>query len=313
MNNDYTTARDLYQQTDTDADVLTDPEIAHLIVNEDQVLGMHGVPGLNIKTEQIEQGLYIDINLKPQHKIEKPVHLCFGMLPEKGTQRIEMKVNIGDHSSIAILAHCVFPRAVEVKHIMNAEIVIGENAVYRYQEKHVHSDSGGVEVIPKARIVVGKSSRFSTEFVLLKGRVGIIDVDYSAEGLAHSVIDMNARISGLQEDVIKINEQAYLHGEHSTAVLTSKIAVRDRARAEIKNKIVATAPYARGHVDCKEIVQDQGVANAVPIVEVAHPKAHVTHEAAIGSVDNKQLETLMSRGISEDEGVEMIIQGLLSK
>lgn len=65
-------------------------------------------------------------------------------------------------------------------------------------------------------------------------------------------------------------------------------------------------------MDCKEIVQDQGQASAVPIVEVRHPKAHVTHEAAIGSVDNKQLETLMSRGLSEDEAVELIINGLLS-
>jgi hypothetical protein len=65
-------------------------------------------------------------------------------------------------------------------------------------------------------------------------------------------------------------------------------------------------------VDCKEIVQNEGSARAVPIVDVKHPKAHVTHEASIGSVDSKQLQTLMSRGLSEDEAVELIIQGLLS-
>ena len=95
-------------------------------------------------------------------------------------------------------------------------------------------------------------------------------------------------------------------------MLTSKIAVRDTAQAEVYNKLTASAAYARGHVDCKEIIQDQGVATAVPIVDVRHPKAHVTHEAAIGSVDNKQLETLMSRGLSEDDAVETIINGLLN-
>ena len=50
----------------------------------------------------------------------------------------------------------------------------------------------------------------------------------------------------------------------------------------------------------------------MPIVEVNHPKAHVTHEAAIGSVDNKQLETLMSRGLTEEEAVDLIVEGLLS-
>ena len=95
--------------------------------------------------------------------------------------------------------------------------------------------------------------------------------------------------------------------------MTSKIAVRDNARAEVYNKLTASGAYARGHVDCKEILQDNGVATAIPIVEVSHPKAHITHEAAIGSVDNKQLETLMSRGLTEDDAVEMIINGLLAK
>jgi uncharacterized protein len=48
-------------------------------------------------------------------------------------------------------------------------------------------------------------------------------------------------------------------------------------------------------VDCMKIVQDQAHASAIPIVRVFHPEAKVTHEAAIGSVDKKELETLMAR------------------
>jgi len=59
-------------------------------------------------------------------------------------------------------------------------------------------------------------------------------------------------------------------------------------------------------------VQDKARARAIPIVQVNNHLAHVTHEAAIGSVDSKQLETLLSRGLTEDEATDMIIQGLLS-
>ena len=110
----------------------------------------------------------------------------------------------------------------------------------------------------------------------------------------------------------RIKEKGFLVGESARGVLTSRVALRGSATAEIYNKLTATAPFARGHVDCKEIVQDNAIATAIPIVEVSNPKAHITHEAAIGSVDSKQLETLMSRGLSEDEAVELIIQGLLS-
>ena len=48
-----------------------------------------------------------------------------------------------------------------------------------------------------------------------------------------------------------------------------------------------------------------------PIVRVFHPEAKVTHEAAIGSVNKKELETLMARGLTPEQAVEMIVSGIL--
>jgi hypothetical protein len=304
---------DLYKTIDTDPHVLKDPESAHLVVHHNKVLGMHAVPGLEVTVKEIEDGIDAVITLKEGTVVRKPVHLCFGMFPETGVQRIILDVNIGDGARISLLAHCAFPFATDVKHIMDAKIRIGNGAEYAYFEKHVHSPKGGVEVYPKATVEIGRKARFKTEFELIKGRVGLIDIDYETTCDAESVMEMTARVSGMGDDVIKIKEAGLLRGEHARGALTSKIAVRDRAKAEVYNKLTATAAFARGHVDCKEIIQDDGIATAVPIVEVKHPKAHVTHEAAIGSVDNKQLETLMSRGLSEDDAVEMIINGLLSE
>jgi Fe-S cluster assembly scaffold protein SufB len=46
-------------------------------------------------------------------------------------------------------------------------------------------------------------------------------------------------------------------------------------------------------------------------VVVRDDRARVTHEAAIGSVSRRELETLMARGLSEPEAVDIIIRGLL--
>ena len=72
------------------------------------------------------------------------------------------------------------------------------------------------------------------------------------------------------------------------------------------------AAGSRGHVDCMEIVKDRAVASAVPIVQVTHPDAKVTHEAAIGSIDRRQLETLMAHGLDSQEAVRLIVDGILS-
>ncbi len=244
-------------------------------------------------------------------RLAKPVHLCFGMLPETGLQRIVMDVEVEEDSFASVQAHCTFPNAVDITHKMDAVVRIAAGATYEYFERHLHGAGGGVLVVPKTKVEVGEGARFKTEFELIKGQAGVIDFDYEVDCDAHSLLDMIARIWGRGHDRITIRETARLNGEEATAVLQSHIAVKDEAVADVYNSLAANAAGARGHVDCKEIVQGAAIARAVPVVEVNHPRAHITHEAAIGSVDSKQLQTLMSRGLDEEKATDLIIEGLL--
>lgn len=287
-------------------------DTAHIEIHGNKVLGKHTVPGLEVDAEEREDGIAVTIRLAAGVDIGKPVYLCFGVLPEQGLQKIEMDVRFGEGARAELIAHCSFPNARDVTHLMDATIVLEKNAHYRYFERHVHSPEGGIHVVPKAKVFAGEGARFSTEFELIKGRVGSIDIDYEVECAAHATMELISRISGRGDDRIKVREAGHLAGEHSRGLLATHIAVREDATAEIYNDLRASAAYATGHVDCNEIVQDRASAMAVPIVKVEHPKAHVTHEAAIGSVDSKQLQTLMSRGVCEEDAVEMIIQGIIS-
>jgi hypothetical protein len=86
----------------------------------------------------------------------------------------------------------------------------------------------------------------------------------------------------------------------------------DNAKAVVRGETYGNAPFARGHVDCLEIVNGDGViARAIPVVYVSDRQAKVTHEAAIGSVDKKQMQTLMARGLNEEEAVDVIVKGIL--
>jgi hypothetical protein len=290
----------------------SDPNSAHIEIHGNQVLGLHLVPGLQVDAHEHKDGIEAEIMIEKNTRIEQPVRICFGLLPQRGVQNIRMRVKGEKNSAVAVQASCTFPNGVDILHTMEAAVSLDAGAEYAYMERHVHSDQGGVRVIPHTTVHLGEGARYTADFELIRGIMGEVAIDYGAECMARSVLEMNARISGRGDDRISITEQASLLGESARAVLTTSIAVRDRARANVRNTIIADAPHARGHVDCKEIVKDRAVATAVPTVKVRHPAAHVTHEAAIGSVDNKQLETLMSRGLSEDEATELIIEGLLS-
>jgi len=311
MKEDYQMMVKTYEEAGGKPDVFTDSSFAHLVVHKNKVLGSHLVDGLRLDAKETDNGVDIDLTLEKGVRIDNPVHLCFGVLPEEGRQEIKLKALIKKGSEISILAHCVFPNAVKVQHIMDGEIVLEDNAVFRYDEVHYHGQTGGIEVIPRIKIEVGKEARLTMNFFLLKGRVGELDVDYLAEVEENGVVEMMVKAYGYGEDKIRIRERGKLLGKGARGLLKSRIAVREKADSEIVSELEASAPNARGHVDCIEIVQNEAKARAVPLVSVSHEKAQVTHEAAIGSVNQKELETLMARGLKQEEAIDTIIGGML--
>jgi len=287
------------------------PDIAHIEIHGNQVLGTHLVDGLLVESQSFDDGVNIQIRVKKDTKIKNPVRFCFGLIPENGVQKLNINTIIEENASASFIASCTFPNAKNIQHIMNATVTIEKGATLYYFERHIHGPEGGVTIVPVTKVIVKEDARYSTEFELIKGAAGDIQLDYKSEVYKNAVVDMKARIFGRLKDKIHIKEAAHLKGENSVGVLTSHIALKDEANAIVENEIIADAAFARGHVDCKEIVQGKAIARAIPIVQVNDPRAHVTHEAAIGSVDSKQLETLLSRGLTEDQATDLIISGLL--
>jgi len=194
---------------------------------------------------------------------------------------------------------------------MDGLIDIGEGAEMRYSETHFHGRYGGVEAIPKAVVSVGKNGRYLGEFTLITGRVGRLAIDYAVRAEENGIVELTARVFGHGRDTIVIKEKVVLAGENSRGLIKTRVAIEDEASAEITGITEGNAAGARGHVDCMEIVKDKAVASAIPVVRVTNPLAKVTHEAAIGSVDKRQLETLMVHGLSPEEAVDVIVKGIL--
>ncbi|ADL13513.1 SufB/SufD family protein [Acetohalobium arabaticum] len=312
IDNDYQEMVDIYDQAGGDKDIFTDSDIAHLVIERDEVIGSNLVEGLEVDVKDNQDDLVeVKIVIKEGHQIAKPVHLCFGVLPEEGLQQIDMDITVEDDAAVEILAHCVFPNARDVTHKMDAEIKVRDNSEYIYREVHDHGTSGGVEVIANTDIVMQENSLLKTIFNLFEGRAGLIDIAYESEIGANSNVEMIAKISGSVDDQIKIKENADLIGVNARGLLETRIALQDQARADILNEMTAYAAGAKGHVDCTEIIKDEANARAVPVVDVRHPEAKVTHEAAIGSIDSTQLQTLLARGLDEEEASDVIIQGML--
>jgi Fe-S cluster assembly scaffold protein SufB len=276
------------------------------------VLANDSIKGLKIDTEETASGVRVNLTVEKGARIARPVHLCFGLLPKEGLQEILMKVDARDDSDISVIAHCVFPNAVKVIHKMDADINIGANARFDYKETHYHGENGGIEVIPRTKVRVGKGGVWQSTFALSQGLVGKLDYDSEVFCQEKAVAELVVKVYGKGSDDIKIVEKIYLEGKGARGMAKSRLVLSDKARAEVRGETYGNAPYARGHVDCMELVNGtEVIAVAIPVVSVTDGTAKVTHEAAIGSIDRKQVETLMARGLDENEAVDVIVRGIL--
>ena len=302
---------DAYQQAGGDPAALQLPEVATLVVSANQVLAAHEIPGIHFAANPLEHGVQARILVEPGAKIERPVHLCFGVIPAEGLQEILAEYEIGDGAEVEFLAHCSFPNAVKVQHHMQARIHVGKNARLTYTEEHYHGQAGGVDVLPHAEVFVEDGGRFLTTFSLTRGRVGKLELDYQVEAGAGAVVEMTTKAYGTRDDQVAVRETVRLNGKKARGLTRTRVAVRDSAQSNIFTTMEGNAPGARGHMDCTEVVRDAALATNTPVVIVRHDQAQVTHEAAIGTVNRKELESLLARGLDEDEAVDLIIRGMI--
>lgn len=300
-----------YEQAGGKADLLQVPKVASAVISGNHVLALNLVEGVDIQAEELEQGVRAHIAVAPGTRVEYPVHLCFGMIPAEGVQEIIPTFEIGAGAEIGFVAHCTFPNAVKLKHIMEARVHVGPGATMRYTEGHYHGPYGGIEVLPTTHAYVDEGGRLEVEFNLVHGRVGRMEINFEVDVADYGVAELVTKAYGAGDDEIIVREIVRLNGRGARGLTKTRAAVRDRATSAVYTTAEGNAPDAVGHMDCTEIVRDAAVARNIPTVVVRNDRARVTHEAAIGSVGRKELETLMARGLSEDEAVDIIIRGML--
>jgi Fe-S cluster assembly scaffold protein SufB len=300
-----------YRQAGGDPEALRQANAAALIVSANRVLTSHTVEGISFEAEELAEGVKARIAVAPGAKIERTVHLCFGMLPAEGRQEIIAVYDIGDGAQVEFLAHCTFPNAVKLQHVMDADIHVGAGATMTYTEAHYHGQTGGIEVLPKARVTVGEGGRFITAFSLVHGRVGRLEFDYDVTVAERGLAEMTAKVYGQGDDAVSVREVLHLDGADARGLTKTRVAVRDTASSQVLTTAEGNAPGALGHMDCTEIVRGRAEARNIPVVVVRDDRARVTHEAAIGTVNKKELETLMARGLDEETAVDTIIRGML--
>ena len=100
----------------------------------------------------------------------------------------------------------------------------------------------------------------------------------------------------------------------TTSKIVSKSISKDGGRTSYRG-LVRVEPDATGcksHVQCDALILDEdSVSDTYPYMEVGSQDAVIGHEATVSKVADEQLFYLMSRGLSEEQAMGMIVNGFI--
>ena len=100
----------------------------------------------------------------------------------------------------------------------------------------------------------------------------------------------------------------------TTSIIDSKSISKDGGRTTYRGlvKVEEGAHGVKSHVRCDALILDEDSrSDTYPYMEINEKDARIGHEATVSKVGDDQLFYLMSRGLSEQQAVAMIVNGFI--
>jgi Fe-S cluster assembly protein SufB len=245
-------------------------------------------------------------------KVEIPLQAYFRVNAEQMGQ-FERTLIIADEGSEAhYIEGCTAPvYTTESFHSGVIEIIVKENARFRYTTIQNWSNNMYNLVTQRALVQAGAFMEW------LDGNLGSkLTMKYPScflvgEGAHGQILSIAYASDGQHQDTGgKIVHAA----PNTTSQITSKSISKGDGRSSYRGllKVYEGATAARSNVECDALLLDEtSRTDTYPYIEIDENTASVGHEATVSKVGDEQLFYLMSRGLSQEEAMAMIVRGFI--
>ena len=101
---------------------------------------------------------------------------------------------------------------------------------------------------------------------------------------------------------------------NTTSRITSKSVSKDGGRTTYRGllHVAEGCKNVKSHVTCDALILDEkSASDTVPYMEINEKNVNIEHEATVGKIGEEQLFYLMSRGLSQDQAMTMIVSGFM--
>jgi Fe-S cluster assembly protein SufB len=245
-------------------------------------------------------------------ELETPLQAYFRVNQEKMGQ-FERTLIIADEGSHAhYIEGCTAPvYSTESFHSGVIEIIVNKNARFRYTT--IQNWSNNMYNLVTQRAMVHENAhmewldgnlgskltmKYPSCFLMGEGAHGeILSIAYAGNGQHH---DTGGKVVHV--------------APRTTSSIVSKSISRGTGRSSYRGlcKVYEGAKHAKSNVECDALlINDTSRTDTYPYIEIDERDANVGHEATVSKVGEEQLFYLMSRGMSEEEAMALIVRGFI--
>jgi len=243
-------------------------------------------------------------------KTSQPIQSCLYIASDKISQNVHNLVIAEEDSDLKVITGCsTAPHLNTGLHIGVSEFYVKKNACLTFTM--IHDWGKNVDVRPRTTVYVEEGGIFISNYICLRpaGTIQMYPTTIlQGEG---AIARMNSVIVSHPDSHIDMGGRVILQAPKSRAEIISR-AITSGGTIIARGSLIGKAKEIRAHLECKGLILNDGLMHAIPEIEGYVPGVEMSHEAAVGKIDPREIEYLMARGLDEETAVSTIVRGFLN-
>ena len=243
-------------------------------------------------------------------RVSQPVQSCLYIAKEGFAQNVHNVVIAEPGADLHIITGCATaPHLTAGLHIGISEFYVKKGA--RLTFTMIHDWGEKVDVRPRSVTVVEEGGVLVSNYISLRplGSLQMFPTTYlkgpGAVGRFNSIL-VASRGSHLD-----VGSRIVLEAPETRAEIISR-AITYGGDIIARGDLVGKAAGIKAHLECKGLILNDGLMQAIPELTGHVPGVEMSHEAAVGKIDRGEIEYLMARGLDEETAVSTIVRGFLN-
>jgi Fe-S cluster assembly scaffold protein SufB len=251
------------------------------------------------------------MRIMPGAEVTFPLQSCLLITQKNLEQRVHNIIIAEEDSKVHIITSCVQHSGVpKATHLGVSEIYVKKGASLNFTMIHQWSEDSFVR--PRSAAEVADKATFVSNYVCMRPVKDVQMYPVAFCNGADSAVSFNNILYGNRNSSMDIGSKAVLKGRGSKAEMISRAIAREASKVIVRGLIEGSSPDCKGHLECRGLlVDEEAVLQSVPELIARRKGVEITHEAAVGKISEREITYLMTRKLSRDQAVSLIIRGFM--